>query len=77
MGWGWLMSSMPYGESWRERRRLFQSYFHPGKQTTHHARQREYIRGMLLPLLLASPGNFADALKQCVRYNHPLFIGGN
>ncbi|KIJ97415.1 hypothetical protein K443DRAFT_133869 [Laccaria amethystina LaAM-08-1] len=66
MGWGWLMSSMPYGEPWRERRRLFQSYFHPGKQTTHHPRQREYIRGMLLPLLLAEPENFADALKHTI-----------
>ena len=68
MGWGWLMSAMPYGESWRERRRLFQSYFHPGKPTTHQPRQLEYIRGMLLPQLLADPENYADSLKQCVRY---------
>ncbi|KIJ97388.1 hypothetical protein K443DRAFT_681535 [Laccaria amethystina LaAM-08-1] len=66
MGWGWLMSAMPYGESWRERRRLFQSYFHPGKPTTHQPRQLEYIRGMLLPQLLADPENYADSLKHTI-----------
>ncbi|EJD42940.1 putative CyP450 monooxygenase [Auricularia subglabra TFB-10046 SS5] len=28
LGWGWAMSSMPYGEGWRERRRVFHHHFH-------------------------------------------------
>lgn len=63
MGWKWLTSSMPYGEPWKERRRLFQKHFHAAKVDAHRPREIEFVR-QLLPQLLENPERFLDLSRQ-------------
>ena len=65
MGWKWVFSRMPYGEAWRERRRMFMQYFHPGKTALYAGTQTEFIRKML-PQLLKDPENFLSITRQYV-----------
>lgn len=65
MGWDYLFSSMPYGDAWRERRKLFQKHFHPAKPETHRPIETEYVR-KLLPELLEHPQDFMALCRQCV-----------
>jgi len=51
MGWAWAFSTMPYGDSWRERRRLFTKYFHPNNPSANIPQQTEFIHKMLVQLL--------------------------
>src|SRR6188768_1458386 len=51
MGWAWSFSIMPYGDSWRERRRLFTKYFHPNNPSANIPQQTEFIHKMLVQLL--------------------------
>ncbi len=54
---------MVYGEPWRQRRRLFNSYFHPGNEALYEPSQVEFIRKML-PRILAAPENFLSITRQ-------------
>ena len=63
MGWGWLVSAMAYGEPWRERRRMFQKYFHPSNTQLYQPTQIEFIRKML-PRLLEAPSEFLSISRQ-------------
>jgi len=65
VGWKWAISVMPYGEVWRERRRVFMQYFHPGNTDLHKATQVEFLRKML-PRLLENPENFLSITRQYV-----------
>ncbi|KAF8198529.1 cytochrome P450 [Pholiota molesta] len=51
MGWGWLMSAMVYGNPWKERRRLFQQYFHPGNAALYQPGQMESVRKVMHRIL--------------------------
>ncbi|KAF8994066.1 cytochrome P450 [Cyathus striatus] len=62
IGWDWLFGFMAYGESWKERRRLFQRHFHPLDNMSHHPREREYTNKMLRALL-ESPEHFMEHLR--------------
>jgi cytochrome P450 len=48
------MSAMVYGEPWRERRRIFQKYFHAANTQFYRPIQMEFVRKML-PRLLDAP----------------------
>ena len=63
MGWGWMLSSMIYGEAWRERRRMFQKYFHSSNTQLYRPIQIEFIRKML-PRLLEVPDEFLSISRQ-------------
>jgi len=56
---------MTYGEAWRERRRAFTQYFHPGNDDPYKATQMEFIHKML-PRLLKDPENFLSITRQYV-----------
>ena len=57
------MSAQPYGETWRERRRMFTQYFHPGNTEVYKATQVEFLYKMLLQLL-KDPENFLSITRQ-------------
>ena len=63
MGWGWLLSGMVYGDPWRERRRIFQKYFHSSNTQFYQPIQMEFIRKML-PRLLEAPDEFMSISRQ-------------
>jgi len=62
VGWNWLFGFMAYGEAWKERRRLFQKYFHPSEIKIHQPRELEYAHKMLRRLL-DSPERFIDHVR--------------
>ena len=64
-GWKWSLAIMPYGEAWRERRRMFTHYFHPGNTEVYKATQVEFLYKML-PRLLKDPDNFLSITRQYV-----------
>ena len=67
VGWKWAMSLLPYGEAWRESRRMFTQYFHPGNIEVYidKATQVEFLYKML-PRLLKDPENFLSITQQYV-----------
>ncbi|KAF8994918.1 cytochrome P450 [Cyathus striatus] len=64
LGWGWLLSAMPYGEPWKERRRMFQQHF-PAEDLLHQVREVEFIRRFLL-LALNSPDSLLDLARHTI-----------
>ena len=62
VGWKWLFGFMAYGEAWKERRRLFQRYFHPSDVKIHQPRELEHTH-ILLRKLLESPEKFMDHVR--------------
>ncbi|TFK23029.1 cytochrome P450 [Coprinopsis marcescibilis] len=68
VGWGWIMSALPYGDHWRRSRSLFQRHFNTHKDAIHHPRQMRFVRGYLLPKLLEG----SDRVDQIVRH----MVGG-
>jgi len=63
MGWSWAFATMPYGDDWRERRRLFTKYFHPNNLGANIPQQIEFIHKMLSQLL-ANPDDFVSITKR-------------
>ena len=63
MGWGWFFSSMVYGDPWKERRRMFQKYFHLKHTELYEPIELEFTQKMLLSLL-KSPDEFVSTLRQ-------------
>ena len=59
------MALLPYGEAWRERRRMFTQYFHPGNVELYKATQVEFVQKMLLRLL-KDPDSFLSITRQYV-----------
>ncbi|KAG9226766.1 hypothetical protein CCMSSC00406_0009664 [Pleurotus cornucopiae] len=57
LGWGSLISNLPYGHAWRIRRRAFWQEFNPARSVNHRPRQLWYSHD-LLRLLLKDPDNF-------------------
>jgi hypothetical protein len=60
----WLFAIMPYGEEWRERRRIFAQHFPPSNHSIHEPKEMQYIRTRLLPQLVKSPEHFMDHIRQ-------------
>jgi len=65
MGWSWSFGFMPYGDAWRERRRLFTKYFHPNNPSANIPQQIEFIHKMLVQLL-DNPNDFLDITRRFV-----------
>jgi len=65
MGWDWLMPGMPYGDRWRERRRLLIKHFNPNNTSAHQPVEMEFIRKMLLRLL-EDPKNFIAITRHTI-----------
>ena len=65
IGWGWMLVAMVYGEPWRERRRMFQKYFHSKNTQLYQPIQIEFIRKML-PRLLEKPEEIFSISRQYV-----------
>jgi len=65
VGWKWVMSLLPYGDAWRESRRMFTQYFHPANTEVYKATQVEFLYKML-PRLLKDPDNFLSIARQYV-----------
>ncbi|KAF9045251.1 cytochrome P450 [Panaeolus papilionaceus] len=65
MGWGWLISALPYGDPWRERRRLFTKFFNQHNADFYRPRQAEFTRKMLLKLL-DRPADFLDIARETI-----------
>ncbi|KAF9523361.1 cytochrome P450 [Crepidotus variabilis] len=65
MGWDWLISSMPYGDAWRDRRKLFNDYLHPSMTQNYQPAQVEFIRKMLVQLI-DSPEAFRATLRHTI-----------
>lgn len=53
---------MPYGDSWREHRRLFHQQFHPGVTHKYHHIISEQVR-KLLKRLIAQPEDFMQHVR--------------
>lgn len=51
LGWGSLMSHLPYGHAWRVRRRVFWQEFNPEHSPNHHSKQLWHSRDLLRRLL--------------------------
>ncbi|GJE84148.1 cytochrome P450 [Phanerochaete sordida] len=47
VGWGQNFALMPYGDSWREHRRMFHQHFHPGVVDKHHAHIEKQAKDLL------------------------------
>ena len=65
VGWKWSLALTPYGEVWREGRRMFTRYFHPGNTEVYKTTQVEFLYKML-PRLLNDPENFLSITRQYV-----------
>ncbi|KAH6915729.1 cytochrome P450 [Coprinopsis sp. MPI-PUGE-AT-0042] len=66
MGWGWLMSGLPYGQAWRDRRKLFQKIFdrHSNMEMVEE-RTTQYAYRMIGQLLEA-PDDFQEHIRHLV-----------
>ncbi|KAI0772313.1 cytochrome P450 [Trametes elegans] len=62
VGCDWHFVFMGYGESWRERRRVFHQYFHPNAVTNYRPRELKVARE-LLRRLLETPDDFMVHLR--------------
>jgi hypothetical protein len=62
-----FMAGMPYGETWRARRKMFQRHFpqSPQNQVT-ISRTEEFVRKYLLPNLLDTPKEFSKHIRDTV-----------
>jgi len=63
MGWSWSFAAMPYGDDWRERRRLFTKYFHPNNPSANIPQQLEFVHKMLMQLL-NDPDDFLHVIQR-------------
>ncbi|KAJ3561941.1 hypothetical protein NP233_g9885 [Leucocoprinus birnbaumii] len=65
IGWNWLMVAMPYGDGWKEKRRLFAKYFHPSETSLHRARETQQLH-ILLNRLMNEPEGFLKHIRYTV-----------
>ncbi|TFK41796.1 cytochrome P450 [Crucibulum laeve] len=63
MGWEWLMALLPYGEKWREQRRLFQQHFHPSNTAVYEDTVVEYVYEFLSDIL-DTPQDFLTHVRR-------------
>ncbi|KAF8984058.1 cytochrome P450 [Cyathus striatus] len=62
MGWGFQFATMPYGEKWRERRRLFQKHFPTGRHDNYRPLLKHLIRILQLGLI-EQPETFYERIQ--------------
>ncbi|KAF9451158.1 cytochrome P450 [Macrolepiota fuliginosa MF-IS2] len=59
-------SMMPYGEEWRNHRRLFQQHFSPKTLSRDQERTLEFVRKALLPNIYQDPRRVHDHVRGCM-----------
>ncbi|KAF9451159.1 cytochrome P450 [Macrolepiota fuliginosa MF-IS2] len=59
-------SMMPYGEEWRNHRRLFQQHFSPKTLSRDQERTLEFVRKALLPNIYQDPQHVHDHVRGCI-----------
>jgi hypothetical protein len=52
MGWDWLLTFMPYGDTWRRHRRAIHQHFHPDAATRYEPVQLRHTRYVFYLYLL-------------------------
>jgi hypothetical protein len=55
-----FFASMPYGDGWRNHRRLFQQYFATKHLPRDQEKQLDFVRKILLPNIFAIPEESSD-----------------
>ena len=63
MGWDWIFSSMPYGDTWRRHRRLFHNHFNPSASLIYRDVQMKEAHS-LLRSLVDNPEDFARHIRR-------------
>lgn len=63
MGWDWIFSSMPYGDTWRKHRRLFHNHFNPAASLTYLDVQTKEAHS-LLQSLAENPADFVRHIRR-------------
>jgi cytochrome P450 len=63
MNWSINTALMPYGQWWRQHRRLFHEYFHRNAVTEYQPVQRQETHAFLRRLLV-TPDNFFHHIRQ-------------
>ncbi|KAF8958858.1 cytochrome P450 [Flammula alnicola] len=61
-----LLAFKPYGEAWREGRRLMQKHLSPSDQAIYQTRELEFVRKFLLPNLLDTPKQFSQHIYNAI-----------
>ncbi|KAF9004239.1 cytochrome P450 [Cyathus striatus] len=64
-GYGFAFGILPYGESWRTRRRIFSQHFHPQNPQIHQPSEILYTN-VLLGKLLRNPDQFLEHMRHAV-----------
>jgi len=66
-GFGYQFGLMPYGESWRSRRRLFKKYFNMSNAAVYRIPEAKYLH-RFLHQLLERPTDLVNLLHQLVTF---------
>ena len=66
-GWGFAFGMLPYGDVWRESRRIFTKYFNPSNHGINQPRNILYVR-RFLGQLLQKPNDFLQHARMYVPY---------
>ncbi|KAF9525230.1 cytochrome P450 [Crepidotus variabilis] len=66
MGFEWLIPFMPYGNAWKERRRILQRHFHSQNDALVRPVELKYTRGLLLKLLEDPSTNFRTHVRHAI-----------
>ncbi|KAF5346774.1 hypothetical protein D9756_010418 [Leucocoprinus leucothites] len=62
----YMFSVMPYGEEWRNYRRLFQQYFSPKTLHRDQEKMMDFVRKGLLPNMYQLPQDSLQHIKDCI-----------
>lgn len=65
VGWDWNLAFMPYGERWREHRRLFHQYFQPSVVPRYRPKLATETQ-KFISRLHRSPEDWLRHVRQCV-----------
>jgi cytochrome P450 len=64
MGIDYLFALMPYGEEWKNHRRLFEQYFAPKDIKREEKRILDFVRKGLLPNIYQAPEDYLAHIKR-------------
>jgi cytochrome P450 len=67
MGFDWSFASMPYGEKWKQSRKLLHAHVHSSAATTYRPIQLASARGLVVDLLCTEHSQ--DVLPDMIRTN--------
>ncbi|KAF8877180.1 cytochrome P450 [Infundibulicybe gibba] len=65
MSWDWVLGFLPYGDQWKEGRRVFTKHFNSTKADNHQPQEVMYCR-MMLSRLLDTPEDFMEHFRYMI-----------